>query len=91
MALPFGSATVARPSTTKFQMQGQKNHQVLGCVRPFIAPLERRMNTTSWTDATGTAKARPRLRGVRSERPTSSASPANNVNAGFAQLNASPR
>ncbi len=91
MALPFGNATVARPSITKFQTQGQKNHQVLGCVRPFIAPFERRTNTTTCTEATGTAKASPRLRGVRSESPTSSARPANSMNVGFVQLKTSPR
>ena len=75
---------------TKFQMHGQMNHQVLGCVRPFIAPFERRMKATNWTAATGTAKASPRLRGVRRESPTSSARPANRMNAGFPQPNSSP-
>ena len=91
MDLPFGSVTVARPSRTKFQMQGQKNHQVVGCVRPFIAPLWRRMKTVPWTAATGSAKASPRMRGVRNDSATSRIRPTMRQVVGNVHLNASPR
>ena len=72
----------------KNQTTVQMNHQVLGCVRPFIAPFESSTNAAVCTAATGIANARPR--GVMSDSPASRASPATSVNAGFVQPNASP-
>ena len=74
----------------KFQMHGQKNHHVVGWVRPFSAPLRRRVNATTWTAATGMAKASPRRRGVRSESPASNRTPASRMSVGPDQQKGSP-
>ena len=56
---PFGRASHASASTTKFQAIGQPNHQLCGCVRPFIAPCERSVKTAMCSPATGIAKQSP--------------------------------